>query len=112
MVTTEYFEEGTVPTDYCDVHVRVSVCSASGMLASQFCPEELRVTSAYIKRPEPAEGTTDDTPYTVPEGSTPTELCPIHVNGEESSVPLDSLTIPQADPNAVTDPNAGQPPAE
>lgn len=71
MVTTEVFETGTEPTDYCDVHVRVSICAESGQLASQFCPEELRITQAYIKRPEPAEGTTDDTPYTIPQTSPP-----------------------------------------
>ncbi len=109
MVTTEYFEEGTVPTDYCDVHVRVSICSASGQLASQFCPEELRITSAYIKRPDPAEGTTDDTPYTVPAGTTPTGLCPIHVNGDIPSVPLDQLQLPGGtteDTGQTADPTA------
>ncbi|MBR0307008.1 MAG: transglycosylase domain-containing protein, partial [Lachnospiraceae bacterium] len=94
MVTTEYFEKGTVPTDYCDVHIRVSICSSSNMLASQYCPENKRITASYIRRPDPAEGETDDTPFTMPtEGAPdlPTNLCPIHVSDDAPSVSLDSL---------------------
>ena len=101
MVTTEVFETGTAPTDYCDVHVRVSICAESGQLASQFCPEELRITQAYIKRPEPAEGTTDDTPYTIP-ADMATGLCPIHVNGDVPSVSVDDLNNPNNQPAADT----------
>ena len=35
---TEYFEAGTVPTDFCDVHETAYVCSETGLLASNFCP--------------------------------------------------------------------------
>ena len=34
----EYFEEGTVPTDYCDVHVGAYVCTETGLLATEYCP--------------------------------------------------------------------------
>ena len=46
MVSTEYFAEGSVPTEYCDHHVNVTVCSESGMLATEFCPG--RVGGVYI----------------------------------------------------------------
>lgn len=114
MVTTEYFEEGTVPTDYCDVHVRVSICSSSNQLCSQYCPENKRITSSFIRRPEPAEGVTDDTPFTIPEetaATIPTNICPVHTSDEAPSVPLDSLISgTPANPNAPADPNAA--PAE
>jgi penicillin-binding protein 1A len=37
-VTTEYFAEGTVPTDYCDVHYYTSTCLYSGLTACDECP--------------------------------------------------------------------------
>ena len=44
MVKTEYFAEGTVPTEYCDVHVTGEACVESGALATDACPvHEFRV---------------------------------------------------------------------
>jgi penicillin-binding protein 1A len=37
-VTTEYFAEGTVPTETCDVHYYSSVCLYSGLAATDECP--------------------------------------------------------------------------
>ncbi|MCM1182693.1 MAG: PBP1A family penicillin-binding protein [Roseburia sp.] len=37
-VHTEYFAEGTVPTEYCDVHVLSNVCAYSGLIATEECP--------------------------------------------------------------------------
>ena len=37
MVKTEYFAEGTVPTEYCDVHVIGEACVESGALATDAC---------------------------------------------------------------------------
>ncbi len=37
-LTTEYFAEGTVPTDSCTVHVNGLVCAATGMSACTTCP--------------------------------------------------------------------------
>lgn len=65
---TEYFEEGTVPTDYCDVHVSAYVCSETGLLASAYCPGYYQIC---IKRPDdikggPAKGITADSLYAYP----------------------------------------------
>ncbi|SDB30733.1 transglycosylase domain-containing protein [Eubacterium oxidoreducens] len=46
MVETEYFEEGTEPTAKCDHHVSITVCSESGQLATDYCPET--TTKVYI----------------------------------------------------------------
>lgn len=35
---TEYFEDGTVPTEYCDVHYAGSVCAYDGLPACEGCP--------------------------------------------------------------------------
>jgi penicillin-binding protein 1A len=37
-VTTEYFAEGTVPTEYCDVHYFSNICLYSGLTACDDCP--------------------------------------------------------------------------
>ncbi len=73
MATTEYFAEGSVPTDYCDHHVNVTICAESGMLATDFCPN--RVGGVYITGGTP--GSADD-PYLLSEGSA-TNTCPIHL---------------------------------
>lgn len=64
-VYTEYFAKGTVPTEVCDHHVRITVCSASGGVPTQFCPAELRVSKTFMTVPA-GEGTTDDSYFTMP----------------------------------------------
>ncbi len=39
-VKKEYFAIGTVPTEACDVHVKLKICKKSGKPAGEFCPEE------------------------------------------------------------------------
>lgn len=74
MVQTEYFAEGTTPTEYCDHHVNVTVCSESGMLATEFCPN--RVGGVYITGGSPGSS---DGPYLLSEGSA-TNTCPLHTS--------------------------------
>ena len=38
-VYTEYFAEGTVPTEKCDTHVKAKVCNKTGKLASDNCTD-------------------------------------------------------------------------
>lgn len=77
MITTEYFAEGTVPTQTCDTHVAVELCSESNEPATSSCPAEDRVRRVYIVRQKNAKGVTDDTPYLLPE-EYQTESCHIH----------------------------------
>lgn len=37
-VVTEYFAEGTVPTETCDVHYYANICAYSGLIATDECP--------------------------------------------------------------------------
>ncbi len=37
-LTTEYFAEGTVPTESCNVHYQGSICQYSSLPATEFCP--------------------------------------------------------------------------
>ena len=49
-VITEYFEDGTVPTEVCDVHIQVTMCKDSGKIANENCPPESRYKAVYIKK--------------------------------------------------------------
>jgi penicillin-binding protein 1A len=49
-VNTEYFAEGTVPTEYCDVHYTSNVCLYSGLTACEDCP--FKVASSTEKVPD------------------------------------------------------------
>mgnify|MGYP000586757517 CR=1 FL=1 len=51
---TDYFAEGTVPTEVDNTHVLVEICPVSGLLAGEYCPE--RVAQVRVQLP-----------YTVPE---------------------------------------------
>lgn len=49
-IITEYFEDGTVPTEVCDVHIQVTMCRDSGKIATDNCPPESRYKAVYIKK--------------------------------------------------------------
>lgn len=80
MVRTEYFAEGSVPTEYCNRHVSVTICTESGMLATDFCPE--RTGGIYISGGSPG---TDDGPYLMSQSSGNT--CPLHTAPQVPEVP-------------------------
>lgn len=65
-VITEYFAKGTVPTDTCDAHAKYTICSISGKLANSNCPAASRIDKIFRIRKPDANGTTADTPYTIP----------------------------------------------
>ncbi len=52
-IITEYFVPGTQPTETCDAHVKVEVCTSSNMLKSEFCPGNLIEERVFIKRKIP-----------------------------------------------------------
>jgi len=47
-VITEYFAEGTVPTETCDVHYTSNVCAYSGLTACENCPFQMTSTVERI----------------------------------------------------------------
>ncbi|MBO5070959.1 MAG: PBP1A family penicillin-binding protein [Roseburia sp.] len=59
-VIEEYFAEGTVPTEYCDHHIRADICSASGQLVGNYCPYASYQSGVYVIGGTP---TTEDAPY-------------------------------------------------
>ena len=56
---TEYFAEGTQPTEYCDHHILVNICSETNALAGPNCPNQI-AGGVYIIGGNPA---TEDAPY-------------------------------------------------
>lgn len=77
-VKTEYFAKGTVPTETCTCHVKVSVCKESGHVASPYCPADQVEEVVYLIKEETSP--TWDTPNILPTGET-TTVCPIHSSG-------------------------------
>ncbi len=53
VVKNEIFAEGTVPTKYCDMHVALEVDTSSGLLANEYCPDDLVSTRIFIQRTPP-----------------------------------------------------------
>lgn len=49
---TDWFKTGTVPTQPCDMHILVPICTASGLQATEHCPEHLVENRAFLNRPE------------------------------------------------------------
>lgn len=91
MVETEYFAAGTVPTEYCDHHVSATICTASGLLANEFCPQETRQGGIYIVG---GSGNTDDGQYMLPAALAEDNYCTVHT--AESIVP-EIPEIPELD---------------
>ena len=99
MIYTEYFARGTAPTEVCDHHVKVTVCSLSGALASEFCPEALKQNRVYRTLTDEATGVTDDNAYLLP-ATLKNSTCPIHTGfgfpflTDENGQPIPGETTP------------------
>jgi penicillin-binding protein 1A len=78
-IVTEYFTTGTVPTEYCDKHLAVSVCSASGQAAGSQCPLDSTYTRVFRVLPDTA--TTADSYYALPQDILSGNVCYIHSGG-------------------------------
>lgn len=73
-VYTEYFADGSVPTEACDIHALVTVCGESGQLPTNFCPAENQISKAVMILPEDSADT-DDSAYGMP------VECTLHTSG-------------------------------
>ncbi|MGI6168773.1 MAG: transglycosylase domain-containing protein, partial [Christensenellales bacterium] len=47
----DYFLDGTQPTEYCDMHTQIEICTDSWLPASEYCPAESRQKISIIKSP-------------------------------------------------------------
>ncbi len=66
-IATEYFAKGTVPTEKCDCHVKVTIDTATGQIATADTPLANQQEVVYlIKDEDPTLPETYDTPYILP----------------------------------------------
>ena len=99
---TEYFAAGTVPTEFCDCHVAVTVCKDSGKRATEFCPTTEE--KVFLVKEETSE--TDDTPY-IWTKDMEKDTCKLHQHSVPSPVPtpIPGTSTPGPTPPALIDPN-------
>ncbi len=79
-VRTEYFAQGTEPTEYCDHHILANICSVSGMLAGSYCPAYSTTSSVHVIGGSPE---TEDAPYLLTEEYL-NQTCTVHNAGNSS----------------------------
>ena len=79
MIRTEYFAKGTEPTDKCDCHTAVTICTESELPASEFCPKDKVKERIYITRPKGSHGTTADSKYELPKNFSE-KTCNVHTS--------------------------------
>ncbi len=87
-VYTEYFASGTEPTDYCDVHTKVSVCTVSNRLAGDSCPKSAVEEKVYLVLDQSLLDTdyeTDDQLYALPESLLYGYTCTTHSSTTETT---------------------------
>lgn len=70
-VRTEYFAKGSVPTEKCDVHQKITICKDSGDIPGEYCPTTSLVEKVFLIKDETS--TTADSPYILP-----TSVCKVH----------------------------------
>ncbi|MCY6958601.1 transglycosylase domain-containing protein [Clostridium brassicae] len=66
MVYSELFINGTVPTEYDNIHVSADINKITGKLASDLTPSALRVSRVFIKRNYSPSVYLEDQPYVLP----------------------------------------------
>lgn len=75
MAKEEYYVSGTEPTEVCDCHEILVLCEASGMTPGKYCPNNAKLTTAYLKT---ATAGTEDMAYVLPK--TTGSSCDVHTN--------------------------------
>lgn len=89
----EYFAKGTKPTETCNCHVKVQVCSSSGRTPTKFCPQSLITEKVYLTKEETSQ--TEDTNYILPKNFEK-YFCNVHGKQVPQETPEPEETI---DPN-------------
>ncbi len=111
-IATEYFAKGTVPTEKCDCHVKVTIDTVTGNIATADTPLENQQEVVYLLKDEDPElPITYDTPYILPfktdESSTDTNttdllntltatpaVLPSTGPADDTVVPADDTVVP------------------
>ena len=89
----EIFIEGTVPTEYDDVHKAYRICKVTGKLATEFCPADQVETVVYSIYPAEAADWVRENNIAQP----PTEICDLHgpyLGGSDVAITSPTLLAP------------------
>ena len=80
---TEYFAEGTVPTESCDVHFQGMICQYSNLPASEPCPFKVGgvLELPLPEHPSLAQGSSVTQQVTNPDGTVSTVTVPQNATG-------------------------------
>ena len=95
-VRSEYFAKGTEPSEYCDHHIKIAVCTESGEVVGPYCPEECVEEHVFIVGAENGSG---DYKYCATEGFLE-KTCSLH---DENYVPEEEEPEEPEEPEAPTD---------
>jgi len=93
---TDWFLNTAVPTEICNMHILVKVCTTSGLLATDDCPEHLVVEKVFLNRDiiEPTDERWSGAIGRLPNDYNlrpPTEYCTLH--GPTYSFSIDGNTL-------------------
>ena len=104
-VYTEYFAPGTAPREYCNRHTLFTICTASGLPASESCPKTQVEARVYLTiDPLDDDGSeTSDTAYKAPVEYLGT-ICPFHKPAETESEP-ETSEAPETTPEETAPPD-------
>lgn len=103
-VISDFFWPKAIPSKTCDLHVEVEICQVSGLLISEFCPDEHRVKQFFFNRPEFIktddrwQGPSGRVPRDAEQGA-PTTICdqhtarPVDIKDAKAEVKSDGSVI-------------------
>ncbi|MCI8418101.1 MAG: glycosyl transferase [Lachnospiraceae bacterium] len=101
---TEYFAKGTVPTEFCDVHVVGTACIESNQLATDLCPGvEARIITLYPADNQASSSSASTRNLTAP-------ICSLHPGNLIGGVEPGALPGGEPEEGAVVD--TGEPPPQ
>ena len=83
-VISEYFIQGTQPTEVDDVHVQANICKESQKLATEYCPTTLIESKVFTQR---LNGSYDPEEHKDKYGN------PIHIKDEKYTLPTEKCDI-------------------
>ena len=103
-LTTEYFAEGTVPTETCNVHYQGMICQYSNpqLPACETCPFKVAgvMEMTPIEHPSLQQGTQTALAASAPEGQQPvTPTAPITQEVVNEDGTITTITVPQTQTN-------------
>lgn len=96
VVSSEFFTNNNAPTEYCDVHQEVEICTVSNKIANEYCPDDTRKKISRIK--QVVDGVIQED-----------EICDIHGPDIIEVPDLPDITLPDDGESDTILPNPDEP---